>query len=108
MYKNVGKNKVYFNLCSMIFSKSKVLTLQFSENQWLETKIAKLEEDHKKEIAKLREEISKLENALTAHQNLQSSGEYLRIKQQAPDFPCTSVFDILLCMKNWDTQISMV
>ena len=68
----------------MIFSKSKVLTLQFSENQWLETKIAKLEEDHKMEIAKLREEISKLENALTAHQNLQSSGEYLRIKQHTP------------------------
>ena len=64
----------------MIFSKSKVLTLQFSENQWLETKIAKLEEDHKMEIAKLREEISKLKNALTANQNLQSSGEYLRIK----------------------------
>ena len=75
MYKNVGKNKVYFNLCSMIFCKSKVRTFQFSENQWLETKIAKLEEDHKMEIAKLREEISKLENALTAHQNLQSSGE---------------------------------
>ena len=88
MYKNVGKNKVYFNLCSMIFCKSKVRTFQFSENQCLEyetkiakleedyeAKIAKLEEDHKMEIAKLREEISKLENALTAHQNLQSSGE---------------------------------
>ena len=85
----------------MIFSKSKVLTLQFSENQWLETKIAKLEEDHKMEIAKLREEISKLKNALTAHQNLQSSGEYLRIKQQVPDFSCTT----LVHVSNFSSEI---
>ena len=52
----------------MIFSKSKVLTLQFSENQWLETKIAKLEEDHETEIVKLKQnhetEITKLEEAI--------------------------------------------
>ena len=63
----------------MIFSKS--LKLQFSENQWLETKIAKLEEDHKMEIAKLKEKIANLEKASTANQNLQTSGEYFRIKQ---------------------------
>ena len=59
------------------------LTLQFSENQCLEyeTKIAKLEEDHEIEIAKLKEKIAKLEKASTANQNLQSNGEYLSIKQ---------------------------
>ena len=60
------------------------------------------------EIAKLKEENAKLEKALAAHRNLQSSGEYLSIKQQVPDFPYTPVFDKLFCMTNWGTQISIV